>query len=307
MTLPDTPRIVDTHQHLWDLERFRLPWLAGEAALNRSYRIADYLDATSAVNVVQSVYMEVDVAPEQQEAEAEYVIDLCQRPDNPMTAAVISGRPADANFTAYVRKFRDSPCIKGMRQVLQGDDTAPGYCLDPAFVLGIQTLGETNLSFDLCLRSGELHDAEKLVAMCPRTRFIVDHCGNPNLQEADEKARQLWKSGMRRLAEHEHVVCKISGIIASAAEGWQPRDLAEIVRFTIDAFGADRVMFASDWPVCTLRATFPEWVAALSEVVQDLDDQSQRKLFHDNAVAFYRLPAEPKMTTLRQHVPPARK
>ncbi len=306
MTSLDSLPIVDTHQHLWDLDRFRLPWLTGQTTLNRSFRLADYLEATAALNVVQTVYMEVDVDPSQHEAEAQYVIDLCQQPDNPMTAAVISGRPADPGFTAYLRKFRDSPYIKGVRQVLHGADTPPGYCLDAAFVRGIQALGDANLSFDLCLRSSELHDADKLVASCPRTRFIVDHCGNLSVQETDAKARDLWKSGLQHLSEHDHVVCKISGIVASAAENWKARDLAEIVRFTIDTFGPDRVMFASDWPVCTLRATYQQWAEALSEIVSDFDEQAQRKLFHDNAAACYGLPAKSKMTTRRAR-PPADK
>ncbi len=290
MATRDMLPIVDTHQHLWDLDLFKLPWLADEARLNRSFRVADYLAATAELNVVQSVYMEVDVDPAQQEAEARYVIELCQQPDNPMTAAVMSGRPADAGFGVYLNKFRGSRYIKGVRQVLHGAGTPPGYCLDPAFVRGIQLLGESNLSFDLCMRSGELHDADKLVAMCPHTRFIVDHCGNLSVQEQDAKARNHWKSGMQHLAEHDHVVCKVSGIVASAAEGWKPQDLAENVRFTIDTFGPDRVMFASDWPVCTLRATYQQWVTALREIVQDHDEKAQSKLFHDNAAAFYGLP-----------------
>jgi L-fuconolactonase len=290
----DSFPIVDTHQHLWDLDRFRLPWLAGEAALNKSYRMADYREAVAGLNVVQSVYMEVDVERSQQSAEARYVIDLCERPDNPMTAAVISGRPAEPGFAEYLKQFRDNARIKGLRQVLQGPETPPGYCLDPAFVRGVQQLGDVNLSFDLCPRSGELHDAAKLVAQCHGTRFIVDHCGNLNVQETDPKTRDLWRSGMHELAQHEHVVCKVSGIIATAADAWKPRDLADIIRFTIDTFGPDRVMFASDWPVCTLRASFAAWVAALREVVQDRDEATQRKLFHDNAVAFYQLPAQGK-------------
>lgn len=295
MSLPATLAIVDTHQHLWDLERFRLPWLAGEEKLNHSYRVSDYLAATAELNVAQSVYMEVDVDPAQQEDEARYVIELCERDDNPMSAAVVSGRPADAGFADYLKKFRGVRAIKGLRQVLQGADTPPGFCLEPAFVRGMHLLGEANLSFDLCMRSGELHDGDKLVAQCPETRFIVDHCGNANVQEQNASAREHWKSGMQHLAEHENVVCKISGIIASAAEGWQPRDLREIVHFTLDTFGPDRVMFASDWPVCTLRASFQQWVEALYEVLRDRGEAVVKKLFHDNAVKFYGLPAAGKV------------
>src|SRR5205823_6408401 len=138
--------------------------------------------ATQGLNVVKTVYMEVDVDPTQQVQEAEHVIDLCQRKDNPMVAAVISGRPASDGFKAYIEKFKGSPYIKGMRQVLHGDGTPAGYCLQPQFVNSVQLLGDLGMSFDLCLRSGELLDGDKLVAQCPRTRFIVDHCGNMSVQ-----------------------------------------------------------------------------------------------------------------------------
>src|SRR5947207_13751704 len=133
--------IVDTHQHLWDLSRFRLPWLQGAGAINRSFTMKDYLEATAGLNVQKTVYMEVDVDPSQQIEEAEYVIDLCQRHDNPMAAAVISGRPAAAEVKTYITRFKDSPYIKGVRQVLHGGSTPPVYCLTPEFIGGLGLLG----------------------------------------------------------------------------------------------------------------------------------------------------------------------
>src|SRR5262245_46310245 len=101
--------IVDTHEHLWDLTKFKLPWTKGNETLGHSFVTRDYLEATQGLNLVKSVYMEVDVDPAQQMQEADYVIDLCQRKDNPMVAAVISGRPASSDFRAYIMKYKDSP------------------------------------------------------------------------------------------------------------------------------------------------------------------------------------------------------
>ena len=283
--------IVDTHQHLWDLDRFSLPWTKEEKSLARSFRMSDYLQATKGLNIAQSVYMEVDVAPTQQEAEARYAIELCQRDDNPMAAAVISGRPSHERFREYILKFKDSPYIKGLRQVLHVPSTPQGYCLDPKFVRGIQLLGERGLSFDLCMRSGELLDADKLVAQCPHTRFIVDHCGNMSVQETDPARRKPWIEGMRHLADHDHAVCKASGIVASATPDWTVKQIAPNIQFTLDTFGPDRVMFGGDWPVCTLRATYRRWVEALNEITQERSHAERRKLFHDNAVRFYGLQA----------------
>jgi L-fuconolactonase len=281
--------IVDTHQHLWDLSRFRLPWQKGEPKLAKSFLMADYLESVKGLPLSQTVYMEVDVEPAQQSAEADYVIELCERLDNPMSAAVIGGHPASEGFAEYATKYAKNSFVKGMRQVLHSAETHAGYCLRPAFVKGVQRLGELGLAFDLCMRSAELGDAAKLARQCPHTRFILDHCGNMSVQETDSGVRQRWLDGLRAVADCENVVCKISGIVVTASENWQPQDLAPNVLDTIKAFGPDRVMFAGDWPVCTLRSTLPRWIEALRWITRDLNPIDQRKLFHDNAVKFYAL------------------
>lgn len=292
--------IIDTHQHLWDLTRFRLPWTDSSPSLNRSFLTSDYLEATRGLNVVKAIYMEVDVEPSQQVAEAEHLIELSQRDDTPTVAAVISGRPADAEgFKAYITRFKDSPYIKGVRQVLHGGGTGPGYCLQPAFVQSIRLLGEFGLSFDLCMRPGELGDAVKLVDQCPETQFILDHCGNADpyivAGEVGEESsmphtRQQWMDDIGALAERPNVVCKISGIIARARPGdWTASDLAPTINHCLDSFGPDRVVFGGDWPVCTLGAPYSSWVNALKIVIADRSEAEQRKLLHDNAARIYRL------------------
>lgn len=288
---PASLPIVDTHQHLWDLTKFSLPWTKDEKSLAKNFVMSDYLAATKGLDVVKTVYMEVDVDPAQQVQEAQYVLELCGRSDNPMVGAVISGRPNSAEFAAYINSYKDNAFIKGVREVLHGDRTGAGFCLQPQYVKSVQLLGELGKSYDLCMRSGELLDGDKLVAQCPKTRFIVDHCGNINVQETDNRKRQAWMDGMKALAQRENVVCKISGIIASARKDWKVADLAPTMRFAMETFGPDRTMFAGDWPVCTLRATFSQWVGALKEIVTDMgmSPANQKKLFHDNAVKFYAL------------------
>ncbi|MGV3720474.1 MAG: amidohydrolase family protein [Actinomycetota bacterium] len=277
--------IIDTHQHLWDLDKFRLPWTGGAPKLNRSFVMKDYNEATQGLNVVKTVYMEVDVAPDQQAKEAEYVIDLCRRDDNPMVAAVISGRPGRPGFRDYIRRFRTAREIRGIRQVLHGNSTPAGYCLEPNFVKDIQFLGEQGMSFDLCMRHPELRDATRLVDQCPGTRFILDHCGNPPIY-AD---RAAWERDLAALAERKNVICKVSGIVASVEPGWKPQTLEPVVLHVLKVFGPDRVIFAGDWPVCTLGASFKEWVDAAKWIVRDRSQEEQRKLFHDNAARVYNL------------------
>jgi L-fuconolactonase len=279
--------IIDTHQHLWDLSRFQLPWLKGDSKLDRSFLMEDYRQATQGLNVVKSVYMEVDVEPSQQAAEADFILDLIRRGGSPLAGAVVSGRPAAEGFAAYLARYKDQPAIKGLRRVLHGADTPPGHCLENRFVDDIRLLGNKGLSFDLCMRSAELGDAAKLIDACPDTSFILDHCGNPSVRAKDLSD---WKARIGRIAERKNVACKISGIVASAAPGpWTADDLAPIVNHVIDQFGPDRVVFGGDWPVCTLAATYREWVSALQSIVANRPHADQKKLFHDNAIRVYRL------------------
>jgi predicted TIM-barrel fold metal-dependent hydrolase len=281
------PPIVDTHQHLWDLARFRLAWVRRDSPLNRNYVLRDYQEATRGLNVVRAIYMEVDVVPEQQVAEAEWILDVCRQGNTPTVAAVISGRPASEGFADYLKRFRGNRYLKGLRQVLHNEGNPAGFCLGREFMRGIRLLGERNLSFDVCMRPGELADAARLIEACPNTRFILDHCGNGNVQARD---LTQWRRDMERVARHRNVVGKVSGILASVRPGrWTADDLAPIVNHTLDVFGPDRVMFGGDWPVCTLGGTYRQWVEALRQIVRNRPVADQRKLFHDNAVRFYGL------------------
>jgi predicted TIM-barrel fold metal-dependent hydrolase len=293
--------IIDCHQHLWDLSKFKLPWIKPGGLLSRSFVMADYLAAIEGTGIKHSVYMEVDVEPSQQQAEAEHLIEICKGGKAPTMAAVVSGRPAADNFGEYIKPLAASPYIKGIRQVLHGGSTPAGFCLQEEFVRGIRLLGELGLSFDLCLRPKELGDGAALAEKCPGTRFIVDHCGNADpkafftagdsrltdtLPEHDADA---WRRDMKRLAAQKNVICKISGIVARVPKQWSAGDLVPIVNHCLDTFGPDRVVFGSDWPVCLNGAPLREWVAALKQIIARRPAAEQRKLLRDNAVAFYRL------------------
>jgi len=133
----------------------------------------------------------------------------------------------------------------------------------------------------------ELLDAAKLIDTCPDTRFVLDHCGNAKVQAKD---RRQWEKDIAAVAKRKNVVGKVSGIVVGARlKEWKPEDLAPIVKHTLEVFGPERVMFGGDWPVCTKTATLRQWVAALRSIVSDRPRAEQKKLFHDNAIAFYGL------------------
>lgn len=294
--------IVDTHQHLWDLSKVQPPWLSdAPKILGQTYGLAEYAKATEGLHVVQAVYMEVDVSPADQVKEADSLIEICRTAKSPTVAAVISGRPAEKSFAPYIRKYAKEKEIKGVRQVLHADTAVKGLCLQPSFVGSIQLLGELGLSFDLCMRPAELSDGLALAKMCPGTRFVVDHCGNASpgaflpektRKEAPKHDPQKWRDDIKALAEQANVICKISGVIASAPPDVPFADsLAPIVNHCLDSFGADRVVFGGDWPVCLLGGSYKDWVTALRTIISNRPVADQKKLLHENARRFYRLPA----------------
>lgn len=293
--------IIDTHQHLWDIQKFKLPWLSSAPELARSHVTSDYLEAVRGLPVTKAVYMEVDVDPTQQVAEAEHLLELCRHPASLTVGAVISGRPASENFATYMNRYRDNPVIKGVRQVLHVPETPPGTCLRSEYIRGVRLLGEMGKSFDLCMRPQELRDALRLTEACPDTRFILDHCGNadpqaflrsPERRSGEQPTHEVdaWRRDIEALAGRSNVICKISGIVARATKGkWKAEDLAPIVNHCLDAFGPDRVVFGSDWPVCTLVAPLRDWVVALREIIHERPVADQRKLLHDNAARLYKV------------------
>jgi len=283
--------MIDTHQHLWDITKFSLPWIKNSLLLNRSYVTKDYLAACRGLGIVKAVYMEVAVSPDQQLAEAEHVIALCKDRSTPTAAAVIGGRPGELGFERYVTRFKDSEHVRGVRS-RQGNQVD---FASKQFIADIRMLGRLSMSFDICTAPQRLAEMVMLVDACPETRFVVDHCGNadPNgFRKGGKGAHDpdQWRRDIDALARRKNTICKISGIVAKMKRGaWSPSDLAPVINHCQNAFGPDRAVFGSDWPVCLRGATYKQWVAALKAVIASRPEADQRKLLHDNAVGFYRL------------------
>lgn len=284
------PPIVDTHQHLWELSRFRLAWIARGSRLDRDFDGAAYAAATRGLGVSKAIYMEVDVPEDRQGDELDWIAAVCEAGDTPTVAAVVSGRPESEGFGDWLDRLGRHPRVKGIRRVLHGG-TPAGHCLSETFVKNIRALGARGLRFDLCMRAAELGDGEKLVSACPETRFVLDHCGNPNIRGTDAEV-SAWKREIDKLAAHDRVAAKISGIGAGLRPGEDPLErLGPFAGHVMDAFGPDRVVFGGDWPVCTLGISFAIWVETARRLLSERGASAEeaRKLFHDNAARFYEL------------------
>ncbi|HEV8484947.1 MAG TPA: amidohydrolase [Blastocatellia bacterium] len=276
--------IIDTHQHLWDLDLFSYSWCAGIPELNRSFRMADYLEATRGLEIYKTVFVEPDVDEPFMLDETRFIARLAEE-DNLLEGVVATGRPEQPDFKAYIDQIARHPKLKGIRRVLhvQPDDLSES----PLFIDNIRSLEEHGLSFDICVLSRQLPKAISLINHCPGVSFILDHCGNPLVKERE---MEPWRRYLKEIASFSNVVCKVSGIVVNAdRRNWTAEDLRPYVEYVIEVFGWDRVMFGSDWPVCTLAASYRQWVEALKTLTEGEGESNQRKLFGENAERIYRL------------------
>jgi len=279
--------IVDAHVHLWNPEQFSMPWLADVPLLNRPYGLQDYREQTQSLPIKAIVFIEVGVEPQETLQEARQIVELAQ--EEPRLQAIVAAAPVERGLA--VREHLEalmalSPLIKGVRRNIE-DEADANFCLQPAFIAGVRLLAEFGLSFDLCLKHWQLPAVTELVGRCPDTAFILDHLGKPDIKQG---TLDPWQADLRRLAELPNVACKVSGMVTEADHAaWQPADLAPFLAVVLDAFGEDRILFGSDWPVTLLASTYTRWYETLATLTAHLPLSARRKLWAENARRVYRI------------------
>ncbi len=272
-------RVVDTHCHLIYLQRLRYPWLDDVPALSRDFHLDRYLAEAKPAGITSVLHMEVDVAQDDIKRETEFVSGLG------LAGLIASGRPESPGFDAYLDWATANPHVKGFRRVLHTGPDELGQ--SPLFIENLRRVAKRGLPFDLCLLARQLPIGLKIAKACPDLQLILDHCGNPEVKAG---ALDPWRDDLAALAELPNVACKISGLVTQAdPETWTADDLRPFVEHVIAVFGWDRVVWGSDWPVCTLTADLARWVAATHELIATASDDEKERLFSRNASRLYGL------------------
>jgi len=278
--------IIDTHLHVWDPQRLRYPWLDDIHLLNKPYLLDDYDRACGPVAVEKMVFLQAEVDFSQFQEEADWVDSLAEQDSR--LQGIVPWAPLELGAAARpaLEKLAANPRVKSIRRIIQFEPDIE-FCLRPDFVRGVQLLGEYGLNFDICIHHPQMANTIKMVAQCPDVQFILDHIGKPDI-----KAGLLdpWRAEIKILSQFPNVWCKISGLVTEADhDNWTREQLKPYIDHVIDCFGFDRVMYGGDWPVAYQATAYPRWVETLAWAVEGCTDDELRKLFRDNAVAFYRL------------------
>jgi L-fuconolactonase len=276
-------RTIDSHQHFWRYSSAAHPWI-GESmgALRRDFLPSDLrplldrygIDGCVAVQAQQSV------------DETEWLLELAE--SSPWILGVV-GWVEMGTERVYDRleRFRNRSKLCGIRHVVQ-DEPDDRYLLRREFMDGVAALGYFGLTYDLLVYPRQLPAAIELVARFPTQRFVLDHGGKPEI-----RGRRLepWKSHLRELAKNRNVYCKVSGLVTEADwKAWTPQELTPYLDAIFEAFGVERLMWGSDWPVCTLAADYGTASKLLDPILTMLPQKSRDAILGGNALRFYSIP-----------------
>ncbi|MFE6287270.1 amidohydrolase family protein [Streptomyces sp. NPDC057877] len=278
--------VVDAHHHVWDLSVRDQPWLTapGLGPLRRNFTVADLAPHAHAAAVTRTVLVQTVTVPEET---PEF---LALAADHELVAGVVGWadltRPDLADELARLRELPGGRYLKGIRHQVQ-DEPDPEWLLRPDVQRGLAAVAAAGLRFDLVVRHHQLPACVRAAARHPGLTFVLDHLGKPPVAHGH---LEPWATALRDLAALPHTVGKLSGLVTEAAPGtWSVDDLRPYAEVALEAFGPHRLMFGSDWPVCTLAATYGEVVDVTRQLIDQLADGERAAVLGVTATRVYGL------------------
>lgn len=272
---------IDAHQHFWRLDRGDYGWLTPDVgSIYRDYKpehLAPLLEASKIDGTIL-----VQAAPTL--AETEYLLSLADK------HSFIKGVVGWVDFesqdaAAYIAQLAKHPALVGLRPMIQ-DIPNPEWMLRPDLAAAFEAMIAQDLTFDALTLPCHLRALKQLLRRYPEMRTVIDHGSKPRIAE---RAQDNWLNNMAELAETTNAFCKLSGLVTEAGKDWTCEDLRPYVDHLLSTFGPGRLIWGSDWPVCTLAASYQDWVTTAETLLSHLTEPEVRSVFGLNAIAAYKL------------------
>jgi L-fuconolactonase len=277
---------IDAHHHVWDLTVRDQDWITGDAMtpIRRNFSMQDLRTATAGTGIEKTVLVQT-------------VTDYGETPElltlansDPMIAGVVGWLDINSlSAIDHLDSYLNLPGAKylvGIRDIAQGH-TDPEYLARPNVIKNVEILGDKGLTYDLLTKTRELPSAIELVRSAPEVQFVMDHISKPFI---DRGEIEPWKTLMRTLATFPNVVCKVSGMITEANWiNWRTQDFRPYINLLLEVFGAKRLMFGSDWPVCTLAGSYPQVVELAKSVTSSFSKSENEDFWGGTACRIYGL------------------
>lgn len=270
---------LDAHQHFWKFDPIRDQWIGEDMRILQRDFLPEELGPILQQNGIHGC---IAVQADQSEQETHFLLELAGAHD--FIRGVVGWVDLrDALLPGRLEYFSRFPALKGFRHILQGEK--PEFMLQPDFLRGLQALGRRGFRYDMLVFPKHLSAVKKLLNLCDSQPFVLDHLAKPYLQRG--LIRQ-WEKDIRAIARHENVYCKVSGLVTETDwQNWNAADFRPYLDVVFEAFGTQRVMYGSDWPVCLLAAEYAAQKSVLEDYLSSFSSAEQKGFWGGNAGRFY--------------------
>jgi L-fuconolactonase len=273
---------IDSHQHFWKFDKVRHSWIGEEmAVIQRDFLPEDLAPVLEKNGIDGCVLVQVDQTPEENE------FQLGNAAEHDFIKGVVGWVDLQAeDIGNQLQALKGSEKLKGFRHILQGE-TDRALMLKPAFLNGIGKLRDFGFTYDILIFPDQLKYAAELVSQFPDQPFVLDHIAKPDIKN---QSINDWERDIREFGKFENVYCKASGMVTEADwQQWEPEDFSPYLEVVFEAFGAGRVMYGSDWPVCLVAASYDRMLELVKDYTSKLSVHEQDLFWGGNATKFYNL------------------
>jgi len=273
---------IDAHHHLWRYTPAEYPWMSEKMAiLRQDFTTRDLEQVANSCGVRGTVAVQA----RQILQETPFLLDAADCCS--LIRGVVGWVPLiDGDVESHLERLSQNKLLKGVRHVLH-DEPDPLYMLRDDFNAGISLLRKYDLRYDLLIFAKHLPQTIDFVDRHPNQIFVVDHIAKPQIREGEIT---LWRAGIQALSQRENVFCKLSGMVTEADwNSWNAAQLKPYFDVILEAFSPSRLMFGSDWPVMTVASRYEDWIAVVTDILDELSDEEADSIMQGTATTVYRL------------------